>query len=366
MQKFLNDYKEITNLFQNDKKIMLVCDEFIKNLSQYSQIIRIANENNIDIVEFSDFEPNPKYESVLKGIDLYKKTNCGNIIVIGGGSAIDVAKCIKVFNTLSNDNIYLSQKIEENNTKLLAIPSTSGTGSESTHFAVIYYQNEKKSIDDKSVLPEYVLLDEKLIFSVPSYMKKCTILDALCHGIESMWSINSTDKSKEKAMQAITSIVKHKNGYLENIPDDVRAVLAASNNAGQAINISKTTACHAMSYKITSLFKIPHGHAVAICLPKVWRYMLQNIDNCCDKRGKDYVLEIFNGIAACFGRKKPEEAIEDFENILYEFNIEIPKSVTEQNILTLVDSVNTERLGNHPVAFSKEDLKNIYLEIFRV
>ena len=91
----------------------------------------------------------------------------------------------------------------------MAMPTTAGTGSEATKYAVIYYNGEKQSINDESIIPSTVLFDSSILDSLPSYQKKATVLDAFSHSIESMWSINSTKESKEYSKEALTLIIEN-------------------------------------------------------------------------------------------------------------------------------------------------------------
>ncbi len=150
MQELLNldNYEK----YINKENILLVCGKNFYSTELY-QDIKLLNKN---IIFFSDFTPNPTYESVEKGVQVFKQNNCEYIIVIGGGSAIDVAKCIKLYSNMDDSKNYLEQEIIPNDIKLLAIPTTAGTGSEATKFAVIYYNNIKQSVTHESIIPNYV------------------------------------------------------------------------------------------------------------------------------------------------------------------------------------------------------------------
>lgn len=125
-----------------------------------------------EFVHFQAFSPNPKYEEVVEGVRLFEESECDSIIAVGGGSAIDVAKCIKAFWGLSKDEIYFKQTLKANHIPLIAIPTTAGTGSEATQFAVIYYKGEKKSVTHESLIPKYVILAPESLDSLPEYQKK--------------------------------------------------------------------------------------------------------------------------------------------------------------------------------------------------
>ena len=340
----------------NSMRPFIVCDKFYDNLF----IKKYIDSLNIQQVLFQDFTPNPNYDDVVVGVKKFLDNDCDFIISIGGGSTIDVAKCIKMFAVLNQKENYLKQPLIYSPIKHLSIPTTSGTGSEATRFAVIYYQNEKQSVQHDCVLPNYVILEPEFIKTVPYYQKCATVLDALCQGIESFWSINSTRQSKEYANTSIKDILMNIEGYLANDEKSLDIVMNAAYLAGKAINITQTTAAHAMSYKITSLYNAAHGHAVALVLPHVWGYMINNLDNCSDPRGISYLSEMFSELNSVFAVKSSQKAIEKF-NRLYDM-MDMPQICNngEEEILLLVKSVNLQRLSNNPVSLSVEAIEAIY------
>ena len=319
---------------------------------------------------FENFTANPIYESVVLGINDFREKECDFIIAIGGGSTIDVAKCIKAFAFMDDTDCCLNQTITDNSIKILAVPTTAGTGSEATHFAVIYYNGEKKSVSHKSLLPEYVILCEKGLESLPVYQRKTTMLDILCHSIESLWSVNSTEVSGKFASDAIELFVGFYKSYLGNETIGSRKMLYAANYAVKAINITKTTAPHAMSYKMTSLYGISHGHSVALCLPRVWEYMTNNLDKCVDARGAEFLNASFQYISRLLNCDNVTNAINWIDNLIFkELELEPPKLSSEEELLSLVRSVNTERLANNPIILDDLALAEIYnscLENFRM
>lgn len=312
---------------------------------------------------FDAFLPNPTYESVMLGKKLFRQGGCDFIAAIGGGSAIDVAKCIKAYAFMEDDRCCLNQTITENNIKILAVPTTAGTGSEATHFAVIYYQDVKQSVSHESLLPSYVILCADALESLPLYQRKVTMLDALCHGIESLWSINSTEESEKHAADAISLFMSSYPLYLRNVRDGNMNMLCAANSAGKAIDITKTTAAHAMSYKLTSLYGIAHGHSAALCLPRVWEYMLGHMDMCIEPRGIDFLKSRFHYIGNLLGCSSPVEAVAFLDNLMGELELEAPKALSGEDLSILVQSVNAERLANSPVMLDEKALTKIYNDI---
>lgn len=338
---------------------LLVCD----SAYQFLPIKQYINKLNINYVVFDQFTSNPLYEDVCKGVDLFNQNQCDAIVAVGGGSAIDTAKCIKLFCSMDTNSNYLNQAFEDNNLLFIAIPTTAGTGSESTKYSVIYYKGEKQSITHESLIPLYAILDHSLLRTLPIYQKKCTMLDALCQGIESFWSINSNFKSRKYSARAIKLILKYIDPYLANSQDGLKKIMLAANYSGRAINITQTTAPHAMSYKLTSLFQLPHGHAVAVCLPKVWRFMNDNLEKSVHPKGNHYLLKLFKKLAKLFGVNTIDQAIIQFEKLLISLDINAPKNKDYETIELLTNSVNITRLKNNPVKLSQDDLKYLYEKI---
>lgn len=364
-QKIINGigYRgEVSRLLEElgAKKPLIVCNY----ISDKHRLDSILNNAGVSFTYFVDFSSNPLYDEVCKGIASFWRNKCDSIIAIGGGSAIDVAKCIKLFCKMGKDINYLQQEYTDSGIPLIAIPTTAGTGSESTRYAVIYYEGKKQSITHESILPNIVILDAELLQTLPLYQKKCTLLDALCQGIESWWSVNSTGESKEHSKVAVEDIMRNMELYLsdhENI-EAAERIMTASNYAGRAINITQTTAPHAMSYKLTSLYRLPHGHAVAICMPKVWRYMLENENKVTDQRGNEYLCTVFQEISKSLGCESPEEVVGWFEKLLRKLEIKSPLG-TLAEVEILAGSVNPVRLKNNPVSINEEAFYKLYKQI---
>lgn len=339
---------------------LLVCGKSFYRLGRN----KILDEIPASYTPFTGFSANPTYDEAKEGIECLNNGSFDAIVACGGGSAIDVAKCIKGFSGLDASKNYLTQRIQPGGMPLIAIPTTAGTGSESTSFAVVYYKGEKQSVDHASLLPEHAILAPELLESLPAYQKSCTLLDALCQAIESWWSVNSSDQSIAYSKEAIAKISQFHNEYLSGVCLDAASqIMLASNYAGRAINLTRTTAPHAMSYKLTSLYGIPHGHAVALCLPEVWNYMIANMQSCIDQRGQSHLQEVMNDIAFTLNAASPSEAIANFRKLLSTYGLEKPQMQNAVELQELVDSVNISRLSNNPVAIDKAGLKSIYQNV---
>lgn len=297
---------------------------FQKNRNLIEKLI-----GNRKITYYSDFSCNPKLEDVNLGLSkLVDKFDI--IIAIGGGSVIDFAKCYR----------FLGKK----HIKLIAIPTTAGTGSEVTQFSVLYVDNKKTSLDSTSILPEYAICDSQFLNDSPRYLKACTAMDAFSHAIESYWAVKSTEESRKYAREAIIlcrdNIKKYVNSNDKEIADNMAL---AANLAGHAINITRTTAAHALSYDITSKYNIPHGHAVSLNLERIFTSNLNiNESNCNDPRGVPYVKEVMNTLSELLSTNTSSQSfIKSLVEDLFKDN---PVKIDHSKL-----SINKERLRNNPV-----------------
>lgn len=338
--------------FLENRKILLVRD------GAYEHLKMKAFFDTIEHAEFSDITPNPLYEQVCRGIEIFNQEQCEAIVAVGGGSIIDAAKCIKLYCRMNHNINYLEQDSFDTGVPLIAVPTTAGTGSESTCHAVIYLKGIKQSISHASIIPDIAVLEPSVLKTLPVYQKKCTLLDALCQAIESWWSVGSTDESKMFSRRAVGMIRDNWEEYIyENTASSAEKIMEAANFAGCAINITATTAAHAMSYKVTSLYNLPHGHAVAVCMPQVWEYILEHTDDCMDERGTEYLKATLKQISEMLD-------LSGFNSILEKMGISSPvASHKEDEVIELTRSVNTVRLKNNPVALSTDVLKEMYRRI---
>ena len=359
-----DNYIEFDQWIQENgcKKILMVCDGSIWYMDGFNKHLEEVEKTGVEMIGFRDFQPNPLYESVVKGVELFNDEKCDSIMAVGGGSAMDVAKCIKLYSNLpgdGTDGAWLKAEIVPNSIPFIAMPTTAGTGSEATRYAVIYYNDVKQSVTSESFIPSTVLMDPNALKTLPLYQKKATMMDALCHAIESLWSVNSTEKSKEYSRTAIQAVLKHMDGYLANTEEGNAGMLKAAHTAGQAINITQTTAGHAMCYKITSLFHSAHGHAAILCDRVLFPWMAENTDKCTDPRGEEYLKATLDEIGRAMGCKDATEGAEKLRIIFDSLELEVPTATAEQFEI-LKNSVNPVRLKNHPIALDVDTIDSLY------
>ena len=324
-----------------------------------------------DLTKFSDFSVNPNTKDLKRGLALFKKGNYDAVIAICGGSVIDMAKLINIFSVHKYDpTTYIKgeNQIKTNGKPLLAIPTTAGSGSEATHFAVIYLNKVKYSVTHKYLLPDHSIVDPVFTMNLSKQITASSGMDALCQAIESYWSVNSTDISKQYSKKAIRLALNNL-GNAVNKPSlkSRRGILQAANLAGKAINITKTTAPHAISYVFTSNFNVSHGHAVALTLGKILKHNSEvNDTDVADKRGKKYVKKTIRELCSFLGVSGPAKADKKLEDLMKSVGLKTKLKdlgVKKKNLKMIINSVNSERLKNNPRLITKEKLNEILMSI---
>ncbi len=352
-----------------EKNILVVCGKNSYKNSIGQQIIKELSKKNHIFNFYNDFSTDPKIEDAIRGVKLFKKKRCEILIGIGGGSVIDMAKLINAAqSSSSNFNLVASgqKKINKRLKKLIAIPTTAGTGSESTHFAVVYINSKKYSLASNFLLPSVAIIDPDLVSTMPKYLAACSAFDALSQSIESYWSVGSNLKSQKLSLSAMEIIYKNlEKSVISRNTRSTTQLMYGSNLAGQAINITKTTAPHALSYKISSLINIAHGHAVALTLGKFFKInhysktMNKGITIKNHLRRMKKIYEVFKVSGPEQMEAKWIKLMKkcELENDLNKLNLRGTK-ITKQ----IIESINIERLQNHPVIISKDEFKGIFDE----
>ncbi|MCC8016046.1 MAG: phosphonoacetaldehyde reductase [Clostridiales bacterium] len=340
------------------KRPFLCCGKSFESTKAFEYL-----KNNYNLTIWDNIRPNPKFEDMIDAAGLFSDNRCDFIIGAGGGSALDSAKMIKLLS--SNDKIVaLTSPMSDNDIGFLAIPTTSGSGSEATRYSIFYVnENEKRSISNKGFLPDYVLLDESFIKTVPPYQRSSTAMDALCHAIESYWNVKSSDESKKFAEKAIRLFTENKAGYIDNSAKGNRGMLLSSYYAGKAINITSTTAAHAMCYNITMNCGVAHGHSVCSVLSELWDYMNLHNSAVNDSRGREYVVKTLNELGIMLGGKNSAEGALIFKSIMKEFKLEHPAAGLN-NAAEFSKNIDPSRLLNNPTRLNEKDVFEIYKRVF--
>ncbi len=345
------------------KKTLLVCRPSFELQNFKKDIFDLPTE----FIKFSDFTPNPKIEEIEKAIKIFIEKGCDSILAVGGGSSIDVAKAVKYFISIDSSMIdcFNEKKLPKLDIPLVAIPTTAGSGSEATPFAVLYKDGKKVSIQHLSLIPEIAVLLPDPLLILPKYVKCTSFMDAFSQAIESYWSPFSTNESRSYAKFAIENLVDMLDSYIFSAPDleSASTVMQASYFAGRAIAITRTTAPHAMSYKLTSEFGIAHGHAVALSLIQVWKYMNVHINETTDERGPEYFKNTLCEISSFIGQNTLEDGVLFYADIVKKMGLDSPITNDPSKVDFLASSVDVSRLKNNPVPLKYENLRDFYSKI---
>lgn len=270
----------INRYVQKEKVLLLTSPTFIKN----GTVEKLQKLINVEQV-ISHIKPNPTIEDVL---EIRSNINYGafdKIIALGGGSVIDTAKAVSPY-SLSNDIDFVEllkhgfNNISCEFKKIIAIPTTAGTGSEVTKWGTIWdVQNKLKySISDDKLYCEVAILDSNLHTTLPLDLTIQTGLDALSHSLEALWNKNANEISDAYAISAIKSIITILPKLVNNLEDvSLREeMLLASYRAGLAFSNTQTALAHAMSYYMTLNKNVPHGIAASFTLPIIAEVALNN------------------------------------------------------------------------------------------
>lgn len=289
-------------------------------------------------------------EEVYAGLD---HQGIDRIITIGGGSVIDLAKCLL--------NRLLLQG--EPKPQFIAVPTTAGSGSEATCFAVYYHNKVKYSLDKPALLPDIAILDHSFLQTLSADQIAISGIDAMAHAVESFWNINATDESKGICRKVISTILTALPAAIENRDrtEFLSSLSEASYLAGKAINITRTTGGHALSYYLSGEFGISHGQAVAIFLPVLLLYNAGvNPDNCNHPGGPQAVYDSIEELNALFNCSNAEQSSEFLQSFIRKTGLAATLtelSLSQEGLIErIVQHVNFQRFNNNPVKFNESAL----------
>jgi alcohol dehydrogenase class IV len=327
------------------------------------------------VTRFSEFEVNPKLEDVERGLELFREARADLVVAVGGGTAMDIGKLINSFvaqNAAPVDIVRGGAELGPPACPLVAVPTTAGTGSEATHFAVVYVDKTKYSVGHADMRPDVALVDPDLLAAAPPALMASAGLDALTQGIESFWSIYSTDESREYSVETITLAWQHLEAVVLEPTAEARLGMArAAHAGGAAINLTKTTAPHAISYPITSFFGVPHGHAVGLTLPSIWTFNAGvTDDDALDPRGAGFVRSALDELAALVGAQDATGGARAFSELMERIGLTRDFSALgirshDDLELIITNGFNPQRVNNNPRRLTEEALRSMLEELYR-
>ena len=274
--KILEDYQAVVDVLKkkNINDVMLVTGPKIRSIGLSKEIEEKIQLHGINLTVYDKTTQNPTTQNVEDALEIYKQNNCKAIIAFGGGSAIDCAKALGARVSCPNSSLRDMRgllRVKHKLPLLIAVPTTAGTGSETTLTAVITDSetHEKYTMNDFDLIPKYAVLDARLTLGLNKETTAFTGLDALTHAIEAYIGRSTTMQTRKYALEAISLI-------FDNLPlvyadgSNLEArehMLRASYLAGLAFTKSYVGYAHAIAHTLGGKYNIPHGKAVAISLP---------------------------------------------------------------------------------------------------
>ena len=334
----------------------------MKRLKFHAKYTDLLMKNDVKIVEYSGICANPTLETIEEGIRIAKKGEVDFVFCLGGGSVIDSGKAVSV-GLFGNVWDFIEKKDEiKRNLPVVAISTTSGTGSHVTPYAVINNSAtcEKKTLRHKLLVPKLSLVDTDIIEYAPPYIIATTGVDVLCHAVEVYTLEDSDGASSEFALKAIELIGKHLyNSFMNKSREDKVGMAYADIFAGIALALKKTHVAHAISHPITARFpEINHGHALACVAPKTLDLQFKRVDGEMKKRFDDinFALGIDSDLPT------------SLKKLIQKLRLDKPlRKMSAEDLQILYEDTCGYRWGSverSPCPMNKEDIKNIIFESF--
>lgn len=354
---------------KQSKNVLLVTDKGIRGLGLTKSLEDEIKNSEINLFVYDETVPNPTTQNVDDALKIYKDNSCQAIIAFGGGSVMDCAKATGAL--ASNPKKSLSKmkgvlKVRKKLPTLIAVPTTAGTGSETTLAAVITdsQTRHKYAINDFPLIPEYALLNEKLTVGLPKHITSTTGMDALTHAIEAYIGRSTTKQTRKCAEFAVKTIFENIIKVYENGQDlEAREnMLIASYNAGLAFTKSYVGYVHAVAHSLGGKYNIAHGLANAIILPYVLKKFGKKVHKKLWRLG--IVADLFDESTTYENGAKI--FIEKIEELNQKMNIPTKiEQIEEKDIARLAKTAEHEAnpLYPVPVLWTTKELEQIYREV---
>jgi alcohol dehydrogenase len=350
------------------RRVLLVCGRRSFEASGAAEVLPDL-ERVATVTRWSDFAPNTDAEDLARGLEVLREADADLVLAVGGGSAMDMAKLLCAYRHLDGGQVHeairAGARVEHRDLGLVLVPTTSGSGAETTHFAVVYIGHDKHSIAGPAMLPDRIVLDPELTRSGSDYQRATSGIDAVCQAIESLWAVGATDESRDHARRGLALGLAHLEDFVRDPGSQAAAGMAlASHLAGRAIDISKTTAAHALSYGITKRHGVSHGHAVATTLGAfIEAHAAAGPGDLQPAVAADDHESAMAEVLAQLAASGPSSGRDRFVALLHAIGLEphLTRLGVEDRPAreALVASVNVERLGNNPVELDAEGLRGI-------
>ena len=348
--------------------VLLVTDPMLMQLKMPQPIIDNCGEVGLHCALFSEVCPNPTIDSVEQALQMYKGEKCQCIIALGGGSSMDCAKAVGARVARPNKSIPQMKgilKVGKKLPMLVAIPTTAGTGSETTLAAVITNSqtHEKYAINDHALIPEYALLDPTLTTGLPKKITSTTGMDALTHAVEAYIGKGNTKGTKDMAEKAVKLIFDNLvTAYNDGGNLQAREnMLAGAYYAGAAFTRAYVGYVHAMAHTMGGFYHTPHGLANSVILPHVLDWFGSSIYK---KLAKLADIVGIDGDSDEVKAKKFIQAIKDMNKAM-DIPEKIEGVVEEKDLPTMVDRAYSEAHPLYPVPkfMSKKDLEDMFRQV---
>lgn len=317
---------------------------------------------------FHNFTSNPTIEQIADALTEIREKDCDAVVGLGGGTALDIAKAAATLAAQQRgtlDCLLHQRPLEPRKCLLILAPTTAGTGSEVTSFSTIYVNQSKHSLDDPALLADHAIVDPDLTIGLPRRTAASAALDTISQAMESLWSVGSTESSRHNARDALRLGLKYIRQFcVESEPESRAAMARAALLSGYAINVSRTTAPHAVSYALTMLFGIPHGHSCALTLPGFMLYNANVSDSDInDPRGVGWVKERIQEAVDMLEVNTLEEGQAQLVRLIAETGLEPHLSdlgLGEGDIERVVKfGVNQQRARNNPRVLTTQGLREV-------
>ncbi len=366
--KIIKSVKGIPEVLKKHRSntVLIITDAGIRKLGLTTRLERALSANGIKFAIYDKTVANPTTANVAEAVELYLSQNCSSIIGFGGGSSMDCAKAVgariaKPKQSLSKMKGIL--KVHKKLPLLIAIPTTAGTGSETTLAAVITdaQTRHKYAINDFPLIPKYAVLDPKVTVSLPPFVTATTGMDALTHAVEAYIGNSTTHGTRKDALLAVKLIFENLGTAYENGSDiDARRnMLKASFYAGCAFTKSYVGYVHAVAHSLGGQYNVPHGLANAVLLP----FVLESYGASIHKKLRRLAIEA--GIAD--KETPPEEAAQAFIDAVIDMKrrFDIPDTISEikeEDIPKLSHYADKEAnpLYPVPVLMNAKELEQFY------